>query len=78
MSEMEMYFEYEKSVDSDKVKFTIMKLKGNVPIWWDFVSCKRVNLNKENIKTWRKMLSKMRGKFLLVDYKQLLFNEFRI
>jgi hypothetical protein len=58
-----------KIMHLNKVKFIITKLKGHAYIWCDFVQCKIMHLNKEKIRTWGKMVSKLRENSIPINYK---------
>jgi hypothetical protein len=72
IGEIERYFEYENVQDPNRVHFSITKLKGHAALWWDMLQKDRVDHRLENIKTWKKMVSKIKEKFLPVDYQQNL------
>jgi hypothetical protein len=72
IGELERYFEYENVQDPNRVHFSITKLKGHVALWWDMLQKDRVDHRLEKIKTWKKMVSKIKEKFLPVDYQQNL------
>ena len=70
--ELERYFEYENVQDPNQVWFAITKLKGYVALWLDMLQKDKVDNRLENIRTWRKMVRKIKEKFFLVDYQQNL------
>jgi len=72
IGELERYFEYENVKDPNRVRFAITKLKGHAALWWDMLQKYRVDTRQEKIQTWRKMVSKIKEKFLPVDYQQNL------
>jgi hypothetical protein len=67
IGELETYFKYENVQDPNCVHFTITKLKGHVALWWDMLHKYRVDHIVEKIKTWKKMVSKIKDKFLPVQ-----------
>jgi hypothetical protein len=75
IGELERYFEYENVQDPNRVRFVVTKLKGHATLWWDMLQKDRVNNQLEKIKTWKKMVTKIKDKFLLVDYQQNLFRQ---
>ena len=49
------------------------KLKGHTALWWDSVQNERKRLNKAPIKTWSRMVAKLKGRFLPRDYHITLY-----
>jgi len=68
ISEMDKYFECEEISEDRRVKFAATKLKGHATLWWDSVQNERKRLNKPPIKTWARMVAKLKGRFLPRDY----------
>ena len=73
VSSLDKYFDYEEVDDKKKVKFAATRLKGHAALWWDKLQLSRERKGKPKIKKWEKMVSKMKGKFLLKDYQLNLF-----
>jgi hypothetical protein len=69
IGEIERYFEYENAQYPNQVRFSIMKLKGHATLWWDMLQKDRVNNQLEKIRTWKKMVTKIKEKFFPVDYQ---------
>lgn len=69
ISKMDKYFECEEVNEDRKVRFTAMKLKGQTAVWWDCVNMERKRLNNLPIKTWSRMVAKLKGRFLPKDYQ---------
>eukprot|EP00253_Pinus_taeda_P010245 PITA_10245 len=69
MSEMDKYFECEEVSEDHRVRFASTKLKGHAALWWDSVQTERKRLNKLLIKTWSRMVDKLKGRFLPKDYQ---------
>jgi hypothetical protein len=67
--ELKRYFKYENVQDPNHVRLSISKLKGHVSLWWDLLQKDRVDNILEKIKTWKNMVSKIKDKFLHVDYQ---------
>ena len=65
---MHKCFEYEGTLDCKKVNIMVTKLKGHASLWWDHFQTKGQRKGKEKIKTWKKMLGKMKKNFLPTDY----------
>eukprot|EP00253_Pinus_taeda_P016052 PITA_16052 len=72
---MDKYFECEEVSEDHRVKFPVMKLKGHAALWWDSVQNNRKRLNKVPIKTWSRMVAKLKGRFLSRDYQIALHRQ---
>ena len=68
IGELDRYFDYEEVEEDKKVKLAVTRLKGHTTLWWDSVQAERKKTNKVVIKSWDRMVAKMRGKFLPKDY----------
>jgi len=66
---MDKYFEYKDK----KAKFVVTRLKGHVALWWDHVQVERRKKDKPLIKSWDRMVARMKGKFLPKDYQLTLY-----
>eukprot|EP00253_Pinus_taeda_P033677 PITA_33677 len=75
ISEMDKYFECEEVSEDCRVKFAATKLKGHAALWWDSVQNERKRLNKTLIKTWTRMVAKLKGRFLPRDYQIALYRQ---
>eukprot|EP00253_Pinus_taeda_P002573 PITA_02573 len=75
ISEMDKYFECEEFSKDRRVKFAAMKLKGHTALWWDSIQNERKRLNKTPIKTWSRMVAKLKGRFLPRDYQIALHRQ---
>lgn len=73
--EMEKYFDIEQIEDPKRVKTACLRLKGHASLWWDNVQVDRVKKGKEKIKSWYRMVSKLKGKFLPNDFVISLFRK---
>ena len=58
--------------DPNQVRFEMTKMKGHVFLWWDMPQKDRAYNQHEKINIWRKMVSKIKGKFLHVDFQHNL------
>ena len=63
ISDMEKSFEYENTPDNRKVKIVVTRLKGHALLWWEHLQTDRQRRGKEKIKTWPKMVNKVKNKF---------------
>ena len=70
IGEIERYFEYENVHDPNQVRFATTKLKGHVALWWDMLQRDKTKHRLERIRTWKKMVNKLREKFFPADYQQ--------
>eukprot|EP00253_Pinus_taeda_P009621 PITA_09621 len=67
ISELDKYFECDEVSEDHRVKFVATKLKGHTALWWDSVQTERRRLNKLPIKTWSRMVAKLKGRFMPKD-----------
>ena len=68
ISDMEKFFEYENTLDNRKVKIAVTRLKGHASLWWEHLKTNRQRIRKEKIRTWLKMVNKIKNKFLPTNY----------
>ena len=61
---VERAFEFKEVPEDQKVKLVALKLKGFASLWWTNLLAKRVRQGKEKIRTWDKMKSKLKARFL--------------
>lgn len=73
ISELDKYFEYEDIKEDKWVKIVVTRLKGHVTLWWDNVQDERTKHEKPLIKSWDRMIVKMKGKFLPKYYQLSLY-----
>ena len=72
---MEKLFEYEKISNNRKVKISITRLKGHASLWWEHLQTNIQRRGKEKIKTWPKMVNKVKKKFLPANYQVSLLRK---
>ena len=53
----------------------VTRLKGHASLWWDSVQAERRTKNKPLIKSWDRMVAKMRAKFLPKYYELILYRQ---
>ena len=70
---LDTYFNYEDIEEDKKVRHDIMRLKGHVALWWDELQADRHFQGKHKIKSWDRMIAKMKAKFIPRDYQISLF-----
>ena len=65
---MEKLFEYKNTPNNRKVKIAVTRLKDHASLWWEHLQIDRKRRGKEKIKTWPKMVNKVKKKFLPTNY----------
>ena len=75
INEMNKCFDYEEISEDKKVKFAVTNLKGHAALWWDGVQAERRRIGKQPIKSWTRIMAKLKGKFLPSDYQLTLFRQ---
>jgi hypothetical protein len=70
---LDTYFDYEDIEEDKKVRHDVTKLKGHVALWWDELQADRHCKGKQKIKSWDRMIAKMKAKFIPRDYQITLF-----
>jgi hypothetical protein len=59
------------------VKYVVTRLKGHATLWWDELQADRRSKGKQNIKSWDRMVAKLKDKFIPKDYQINLFRRLR-
>ena len=62
INEIDKYFEYNEVEEYKRVKLSVTRLKGHASLWWDIFQAKRQRKNKPLMKSWDRMVAKMRAK----------------
>jgi hypothetical protein len=70
---LDRYFDYEDIEEEKKVKHAVTRLKGHATLWWDELQADRRCKGKQKIKSWDRMVAKMKAKFIPRDYQINLF-----
>jgi hypothetical protein len=70
---LDKYFEYEDVEEDNKVKHVATRIKGHVALLWDELQDDRRCNCKQRIKSWDRMVVKMKSKFIPRDYQINLF-----
>jgi hypothetical protein len=70
---LDTYFDYEDIEEDKKVRHAVTKLKGHAALWWDELQADRHSKGKQKIKSWDRMIAKMKAKFIPRDYQITLF-----
>jgi hypothetical protein len=66
---LDTYFYYEDIEEDNKVKHAVMCLKGHATLCWDELQADRRCKGKQKIKSWDRMIAKMKAKFIPRDYQ---------
>jgi hypothetical protein len=72
---MDKHFDYEYVNEEKKVKQEVTRLKGHATLWWDELQAKRRSKGKQRIKSWDRMVAKLKAKFIPKDYQINLFRK---
>jgi hypothetical protein len=70
---MNEYLDYEDVDEEKKVKHVVTILKGHITLWWDELQANRRSKGKQKIKSWDRMVAKLKDKFIPKDYQINLF-----
>jgi hypothetical protein len=71
--EIDKYFDYEYVDEEKKVKHVVTKLKGHPTLWWDELQVDKRSKGKQKIKSWDRMVAKLKAKFIPKHYQINLF-----
>ena len=72
---VERIFEYKDIPDNKKVKLIALRLRKYASLWWTNLCAKRVRERKSKIRTWEKMKSKLKARFLPPTYVQDCYSQ---
>jgi hypothetical protein len=75
ISSFDKYFDYEDIDDEKKVKHAVTRLKGHATLWWDELQADRRRKGKSKIKSWDRMVAKLKDKFIPKDYQINMFRK---
>lgn len=70
---LETYFDYEEIEEDKKFRHAVTQLKGHATLWWDELQEDICSKGKQKIKSWDRMITKMKAKFIPRDYQITLF-----
>ena len=70
---LDTYFDYEDIEEDKKVRHVVTKLKGHAALWWEELQADRRSKGKQKIKSWDRMIAKLKAKFIPRDYQITLF-----
>jgi hypothetical protein len=71
--DLDKYFYYEEIDDENKVKHVVTRMKGHAALWWDELQADKRHKGKQKIKSWDRMVAKLKTKFIPKDYQINLF-----
>jgi len=71
----ERVFEYKDVQQDKKVKLVALRLRNYASLWWTNLCAKRVRERKSKIRTWEKMKSKLKARFLPLTYIQDCYSQ---
>jgi hypothetical protein len=71
--DLDTYFDYEDVEEDKKVKHVVTRLRGHPALWWDELQADKRWKCKQKIKSWDRMIAKMKAKFIPRDYQITLF-----
>jgi hypothetical protein len=74
---LDKYFNYEDVEEDRKVKHVITRIKGHAALWWDELQADRRCKGIYKIKSWDRMVAKMKAKFIPKDYQITLFRRMK-
>ena len=57
------------------MNIAITRLKGHASLWWEHLQIDRQRRGKEKIRTWSKMVNKVKNKFLPANYQVSLLRK---
>jgi hypothetical protein len=66
---LDTYFDYEDIEEDKKVRHVVTKLKGHATLLWDELQADGCCKGKQKIKSWDRMIAKMKEKFIPRDYQ---------
>jgi hypothetical protein len=70
---LDKHFDFEDVEEDKKVKHVVTRLKGHATLWWDELQADKRCKGKQKIKSWDRMVAKMKAKFIPKDYQITLF-----
>jgi hypothetical protein len=73
ISALDKYFDYEEIDDEKKVNHAVTRLKGHATLWWDELQADRRRKGKSKIKSWDRMVDKLKAKFIPKYYQLNMF-----
>ena len=59
----------------EKVEIAVTRLKGHASLWWEHLQTDRQRRGKEKMRTWSKMVNKVKKKFFPTNYQVILLRK---
>jgi len=72
---VERVFEYKDVSDEKKIKLVALRPRKYASLWWTNLYAKRVRERKTKIRTWEKMKTKLKARFLPPTYVQDYYSQ---
>jgi hypothetical protein len=57
---MDKYFDYEYIEEYKMVKYAVTRLEGHAALWWDELQADRICKEEKKVKSWDKIVSKLK------------------
>ncbi|KAK9920986.1 hypothetical protein M0R45_029520 [Rubus argutus] len=76
LSAIEKFFDYKETPASQRVKLVATRLRGYASTWWDQVQEVRLRKGKPKISSWEKMKTRLKEKFIPLDFAQSSFSRY--
>jgi len=67
---VERIFDYKEIPEEKKLKLITFRFRTHASLWWSNLCTKRVRQGKGKIRTWEKMKTKLKARFLPPSYLQ--------
>jgi hypothetical protein len=74
---MDKYFDYEDVDEERRVRHVVTSLKEHAALWWDELQDERRSKGNMKIKSWDKMVSKLKANFMPKNYQINLFRKMK-
>jgi hypothetical protein len=72
---MDKYLDYEDIDEERRVRHAVTRLKVHATLWWDELQDERRSKCKQKIKSWDRMVAKLKAKFMSKYYQINLFRK---
>jgi hypothetical protein len=66
---MDKYFDYEDVKEEKKVRHVVTRLKGHAALWQDELQDDKRSKGKQKIKSWNRIVAKLKEKFVPKYYR---------
>jgi hypothetical protein len=75
---LDKYFDYEDIEEDKKVNHVVTRLKGHTTLWWDEQEDEKHCKGKQRIKSWDRMVAKIKPNSYPRIIKSICFEECKI